>query len=130
MVKCPKCNSENEENSMFCQSCGAKLEIKQPTVNNVNVVDNSLPSFGEKVLRYKLILGYLPVLVQLFALSGALNSVKVINSDRFMLYPLICFGIAFYAASKLIEDEKTYKHALIIVAVSAFLAIICTFGLS
>jgi len=130
MVKCPNCNSENEENSMFCQSCGTKLEIKKPSVNNVNVVDNSLPLFEEKKLKYKIILGYLPILVQLFALSGALSSVKVINADRFMLYPLICFGITFYAASKLIEDERTYKHAIIIVAVSAFLAILCTFGLS
>ena len=55
MVKCPKCNSENEENSMFCQSCGAKLEIKQPTVNNVNVVDNSPSLFEEKKLKYKII---------------------------------------------------------------------------
>lgn len=129
MVKCPNCNSENDENSMFCQSCGTKLEIKKPTVNNINVVDNS-PSFFEKKLKYKIILGYLPLLVQLFALSGALSSVKMINSDRFMLYPLICFGITFYAASKLIEDERTYKHAIISVAVSAFLAILCTFGLS
>ena len=91
----------------------------------------SAPSlFEEKKLKYKIILGYLPILVQLFALSGALSSVKVINSDRFMLYPLICFAITFYAASKLIEDERTYKHAIITVAVSAFLAILCTFGLS
>ena len=130
MVKCPNCNSENDENSMFCQSCGTKLEIKKLSVNNVNVVDNSPSLFEEKKLKYKIILGYLPILVQLFALSGALSSVKVINSDRFMLYPLICFAITFYAASKLIEDERTYKHAIITVAVSAFLAILCTFGLS
>lgn len=134
MVRCPNCNSENEEDSMFCQSCGAKLEIKKPVANKVQStvenVEGSSQVFEDKKLRFKIILGYLPIVVQLFVLFGALSSVKVINADRFMLYPLICFAISFYAASKLIENEKTFKHALIIIAISAVLAMLSTIGLS
>ena len=130
MVKCPQCNYENEENSMFCQSCGAKLEFKKSIVNDVQTIDKSSSMFEEKKKKFKIILVYLPLLVQLFVLFGASSSVKVINADRFMLYPLICFAITFYAASKLIDDEKTFNHAIISVVFSALLAILCTFGLS
>lgn len=126
MVKCPNCNSENDENSMFCQSCGTKLEVKKPMRKSVEKIDDSSSIFEAKKTTFKIILGYLPILIQIFALIGADGSVKVINADRYMLYPLICFAITFYAASKLIENEETFKHAIIILAISAFLVILST----
>lgn len=39
MKKCPKCNFENQDNSQFCQNCGAKLNLQQDRADITNKLD-------------------------------------------------------------------------------------------
>ena len=45
---CPRCNAVNQDDAMFCQSCGAKLHIPQAV--------NATPNNNDKGLLYALII--------------------------------------------------------------------------
>jgi predicted amidophosphoribosyltransferase len=108
MVKCPNCGSLIEKNSRFCQECGTKIEKPK----------NSTKGY-EKNKKYALIaLGYLTVLIVLISVLSAALNVKVINSDRLLLYPLLSFMMSVYVSLKLINNEETFKHGVIVPIVS------------
>ena len=121
MNRCPNCNEEVDENSIFCQNCGAKLdnvnqiEIKQsPAFYNQN-------SFEKNKIQAMTILGYLTLFVQIVAILAAWAHVKVINADRIILYPLLCVMLSFYVSFNLVKNEKTFIHSIIIAVISVLL---------
>lgn len=125
MAHCPNCGTETEESSIFCHNCGSKIE------NNVNEVIparnaavNNPSSFEEKKYTAMMVFGYLTLLIQLVAILAAWYNVKVINSDRIILYPLLCVMLSFFASFNLVNHEKTFTHSVIIAVVSLVLFII------
>ena len=116
MRKCPQCGEEVEENSVFCQNCGSKIDV--PVVTTTKSSSN-----GINKVHLMILFGYLTLFIQFVAILASRYNVRVINSDRIILYPLMCILLTFYVAFKLIEDERTRVHALIIVLISIFLFI-------
>ena len=83
-----------------------------------------LNSKNKKNKRYALIgIGYLTVLILLISVLSAWYNVKVINADRLLLYPLLSIMLSVYVSLKLISDEKTFKHGVIIPVISFILFI-------
>lgn len=116
MRKCPQCGEEVEENSVFCQDCGSKIDV--PAVTATKNVSN-----GISKVHLMILFGYLTLFIQFVAILASRYNVRVINSDRIILYPLMCVLLTYFVAFKLIEEEKTRVHALIIILVSTFLFI-------
>ena len=78
----------------------------------------------KKNKRYALIgIGYLTVLILLISVLSAWLNVRLINSDRLLLYPLLSIMLSVYVSLKLISDEKTFKHGVIIPVISFILFI-------
>ncbi|ABQ86210.1 conserved hypothetical protein Msm_0005 [Methanobrevibacter smithii ATCC 35061] len=78
----------------------------------------------KKNKRYALIgIGYLTVLILLISVLSAWLNVRLINSDRTLLYPLLSIMLSVYVSLKLISDEKTFKHGVIIPVISFILFI-------
>lgn len=63
------------------------------------------------------------VLILLISVLSAWYNVKVINADRISLYPLLSIMMSVYVSLKLISDEKTFKHGVIIPVISFILFI-------
>ena len=63
------------------------------------------------------------VLILLISVLSAWYNVKVINADRILLYPLLSIMMSVYVSLKLISDEKTFKHGVIIPVISFILFI-------
>lgn len=63
------------------------------------------------------------VLILLISVLSAWYNVKVINADRLLLYPLLSIMMSVYVSLKLISDEKTFKHGVIIPVISFILFI-------
>lgn len=63
------------------------------------------------------------VLILLISVLSAWYNVKVINADRLLLYPLLSIMMSVYVSLKLIGDEKTFKHGVIIPVISFILFI-------
>ena len=115
MVNCPNCGVLVEKDSKFCQECGTKI------YNSDSNTQTDVSSDYEKNKRYALIgIGYLTVLILLIS---AWYNVKVINADRLLLYPLLSIMLSVYVSLKLISDEKTFKHGVIIPVISFILFI-------
>lgn len=113
MVNCPNCGVLVEKDSKFCQECGTKID------NYDSNTQTDACSDYEKNKRYALIgIGYLTVLILLISVLSAWYNVKVINADRLLLYPLLSIILSVYVSLKLISDEKTFKHGIIIPIVS------------
>lgn len=114
MVNCPNCGVLVEKDSKFCQECGTKI-----VDNSDSNTQTDAGSDYEKNKRYALIgIGYLTVLILLISVLSAWYNVKVINADRLLLYPLLSIMLSVYVSLKLISDEKTFKHGIIIPIVS------------
>lgn len=127
MNKCPECNAEVEDNAVFCNNCGHKLGTANLNANNVNVLQHT-SSFEEKKNLLMIFLGYLGIFIQLACILGAWHSVKVINGDRLILYPLICVLLAFYSSYHLLQNEKTFIHAIIVPIISTIMFIVGIIG--
>ena len=113
MVNCPNCGVLVEKDSKFCQECGTKIDNSDSNTQT-----------DEKNKRYALIgIGYLTVLILLISVLSAWYNVKVINADRILLYPLLSIMMSVYVSLKLISDEKTFKHGVIIPVISFILFI-------
>lgn len=123
MNNCPNCGCEIEEDTVFCHNCGNKISNANSHVNK-NPQSPYRNNFEEKKYKTMIVFGYLVVVVQLLTIFAAWNTVKVINADRLILYPLLCFILTFYNASKLVQNERTYIHSVITVALSAILLIV------
>mgnify|MGYP003232890289 CR=1 FL=1 len=93
MVNCPNCGVLVEKDSKFCQECGTKID------NSDSNTQTDVSSDYEKNKRY------------------------VINADRLLLYPLLSIMMSVYVSLKLISDEKTFKHGVIIPVISFILFI-------
>lgn len=118
MVNCPNCSVLVEKDSKFCQECGTKID------NSDSNTQTDVSSDYEKNKRYALIgIGYLTVLILLVSLFSAWLNVRLINSDRTLLYPLLSIMLSVYVSLKLIGDEKTFKHGVIIPVISFILFI-------
>lgn len=63
------------------------------------------------------------VLILLISVLSAWYNVKVINADRLLLYTLLSIMMSVYVSLKLISDEKTFKHGVIIPVISFILFI-------
>ena len=114
MVNCPNCGVLVEKDSKFCQECGTKI-----VDNSDSNTQTDVGSDYEKNKRYALIgIGYLTVLILLISVLSAWYNVKVINADRLLLYPLLSIMLSVYVSLKLISDEKTFNHGIIIPIVS------------
>lgn len=118
MVNCPNCGVLVGKDSKFCQECGTKID------NSDSNTQTDVSSDYEKNKRYALIgIGYLTVLILLVSLFSAWLNVRLINSDRTLLYPLLSIMLSVYVSLKLINDEKTFKHGVIIPVISFILFI-------
>ena len=92
--------------------------------NSDSNTQTDVSSDYEKNKRYALIgIGYLTVLILLVSLFSAWLNVRLINSDRTLLYPLLSIMLSVYVSLKLISDEKTFKHGVIIPVISFILFI-------
>ena len=119
MVNCPNCGVLVEKDSKFCQECGTKI-----VDNSDSNTQTDVGSDYEKNKRYALIgIGYLTVLILLISVLSAWYNVKVINADRLLLYPLLSIMLSVYVSLKLISDEKTFKHGIIIPIVTIIIFI-------
>lgn len=108
MVNCPKCGDLVEKGSNFCQECGTKVETPKNSISTTT-------SEYEKNKNYVLIgIGYLTVLIVIISVFSAAYNVRMINSDRLLLYPLLSIMLSIYVSLKLIADEKTFKHGVIV----------------
>ena len=125
MVNCPNCGVLVEKDSKFCQECGTKIDNSDSnTQTDVLAAWDKVISDYEKNKRYALIgIGYLTVLILLISVLSAWYNVKVINADRLLLYPLLSIMLSVYVSLKLISDEKTFKHGVIIPVISFILFI-------
>lgn len=132
MRYCPNCGASVEKSSQFCHECGTKMEEfgsnNQPTIPNkqINAVNTAnADSHHEKVKNYALIgIGYLTVLILLGSVFFAWGSVKVINADRLILYPLLSVMLSIYVSLKLIDNKQTFIHGVIVVLVSALIFLV------
>ena len=96
MVNCPNCGVLVEKDSKFCQECGTKID------NSDSNTQTDVSSDYEKNKRYALIgIGYLTVLILLISVLSSWYNVSL----------------------KLISDEKTFKHGVIIPVISFILFI-------
>lgn len=120
MNRCPQCNEKVDESSIFCQNCGAKIN-NGPKNETRNVVAYSQDSYKKNKTQAMIIFGYLTLFVEIVAILAAWSHVKVINADRIILYPLLCVLLSFFAAFNLVNDEDTFIHSIIIVAISVLL---------
>ncbi|WP_407413187.1 zinc ribbon domain-containing protein [Methanobrevibacter sp.] len=126
MKKCPECGQIADDSSIFCQNCGNTLEVVEegPTVENRHI--NNIPvngNYHEKIQTMKMF-GYAAILLEIIVILGAWAFVRLINSDRMMLYPLLCVLVSFYCAFKLVDYEETIKDSKIIIAASIILFIL------
>ena len=112
MVNCPNCGVLVEKDSKFCQECGTKID------NSDSNTQTDVCSDYEKNK-----IGYLTVLILLISVLSVWYNVKVINADRLLLYPLLSIMLSVYVSLKLISDEKTFKHGVIIPVISFILFI-------
>lgn len=125
MPNCPNCGEEVEESSVFCQNCGIKIENKaNEVIATRNVSVNNKSSFEENKYLAMIAFGYLTLFIQLIAILAAWSQVRVINSDRIILYPLLCIMLSFFASFNLVKHEKTFIHSVIVAVVSIVLFII------
>ena len=113
MRNCPECGEVVEDNSVFCQNCGSKIDVPVSKPVHTNHVSNG--SYEKNKIYLMIFMGYLALFIQFVAVLTARFNVRVINSDRIILYPLLCVLLSFFVAFKLVENEKTIIHAFIIV---------------
>ena len=103
-----------------------KISIREKNIHFYETNISQLKKGGlyEKNKRCALIgIGYLTVLILLISVLSAWYNVKVINADRLLLYPLLSIMLSVYVSLKLISDEKTFKHGVIIPVISFILFI-------
>ena len=93
-----------------------------------NILDSIIPDkndpFEEKKDKAMVLFGYATIFLQLITFGLSMEMVALLNKDRMMLYTLLCVFLSFYNTYKLVQNEKTYKHALIIFGVSIVLFIV------
>lgn len=122
-MKCPNCGSISDDNSLFCENCGMKLQ--QQTVSQpVNAPPANDYSFESRKIQILKLLAVLSIIISFAALFGAINSVRVINEDRLMLYPMLSLFLSFYCSFKLVEYKETFIFSVIVVIVSTLLFIV------
>ena len=123
-MECPNCGKIAEDNSLFCEKCGTRLnsEIRQEITQNVSSpINNDFKA--KKILALK-IFGILAIIIGIISVFGSMSHVRMINEDRLMLYPMLSLLLSFYCSFKLIEYEETFVIAEIIVIVSTLLFIL------
>ncbi|MCR5026240.1 MAG: zinc ribbon domain-containing protein [Methanobrevibacter sp.] len=124
-MECPNCGKIAEDNSLFCENCGTRLnpEIRQEIPQNVSSpIKND--GFKAKKIRALKIFGILAIIIGIISVFGSIFHVRMINEDRLMLYPMLSLLLSFYCSFKLIEYEETFVIAEIIVIVSTLLFIV------
>lgn len=131
MKYCLNCGASVEKSSQFCHECGTKMEesgsnsqpIPNKQINAVNTVNvGNADSHHEKIRRYTLIgIGYFTVVILLGSLFYAYGTVRLVNEDRFLLYPLLSVMLSIYVSLKLINDNRTFIHGVIVAILSALI---------
>lgn len=54
MKNCPRCNASNEDNAMFCTSCGVPLNEVQCQQQYTNINSQQPPQFQSSVPQYQM----------------------------------------------------------------------------
>lgn len=138
-MKCPNCDSIIDEKDIFCSSCGASLKNNQTSlnINNTKKTYSTITPTNNTTLKqendnqtFALIgVGYLTLIIEMIVIHGTWISVRMINSDRILLYPLLVLMLSYYIATKLIANKNTYIHGAVIAVISLVLFVIGTWGL-
>lgn len=113
---CPSCGTENENNALFCTSCGAKLENITEAV--VDTAENTFVQ--EKGLVWAHILGYF--LLWLVAVDTFASSIKSISGKQYGDYKDLIYGM--YGALKPVD--VLYGVFLMVLAVGC---VYCAYGI-
>ena len=120
-MKCKNCGAEIDENGAFCSNCGTN--INNPVQQNfIKGKAESTSSFGKGIV----LLGYLALIADLILCIGGFNSVRLINSDRLVLYPALGFMIVSYFALNIYKEEKDITHPAILMVMGLIFIIIST----
>lgn len=125
MKNCPNCGEKVEESSVFCQNCGSKIDGGPNEVAVArNPVGGGQSTFEKNKYLAMIVFGYLILFIQFILIFATWNNVRVINSDRIILYPMLCVMLSFFASFNLVKSEKTFIHSIIVAAVSVLFFLI------
>jgi len=83
---CPKCKNKNQEESVFCNKCGTKLQVEDEQVSEELRMDSRATSIKDKILDKKVVIpiaiACCLILVYLFIKPPSVNSVY--NKAKYM----------------------------------------------
>lgn len=129
MKYCPNCGESSD--GVYCIKCGTKLDDKNDNDVNIHndnnfnddfIVNNPSPSFLD---QYGIIiLGYIVLIADIICIIGGNSNVRVINSDRLMLYPFLGFIACTIAAFSIAKNSKNIIHSIIIEVIALILLIL------
>lgn len=131
MKICPECKFENNDNSIYCEKCGCKLEeiinVNDPNDSN-NVVKQKSNNKALKIIG--LIVSIIIVLYALLALFVDLSGVSELHFKTTIILPaimslsLLASGIVGIIASTKL-NKKFFISAISLLVVSVFLYFGC-----
>ena len=98
-MKCKHCNSEIDEDSLFCEQCGAKVVDEIPDDNREETKSNT-----EKYLW--LGVGVVAIAILLWLVVPTMPVVVVIGFTLFVLLGLVLWYIALFTHSK--KQKRLY----------------------
>lgn len=122
MIKCPKCNNDNNENSNFCIYCGNQLK------NEIRLKDNKEDEKKSTQLLIVSIALYIggPLITKLLNLINSImpqNSIIPTIKNILPSFSLIAIGILIYGRVKY-PNNKGIKIALIVLSTIYIITII------
>lgn len=112
MIKCEKCETENENGSKFCKSCGSSLQV-EPVQTASSVNNNAMISTVKKIAMWTIIaiVAFITVVILINFVQAKKEDSQVrelrnacANNDAQACYEL---GVLNYFGSGVFHSEKT-----------------------